>query len=275
LGRLGFADVKGRGDFDYLAEFAGKHGFGLIQISCDNPRYFPEMMSREKRIEIGHKFKALGIGLCFHGPSDIPLLNRHEQVRNAGLERLGEFLEMAIDLGGEYFIIHPGRLGFYSLSSKQVFFMEQRYPERVGATFIDSIGRLLDRSLDKIKLCIENTHTVSPPFLKIVGKLAVEKGLGLVWDVGHMEQLSESAKQRMIEFFQNHLKHICLAHLHGFKAGALHKELGSGEINIDGYIRIFKALSLDIILEIFPEHELLQSLEYVRKYENGAGEKIP
>ncbi|OGC96279.1 MAG: hypothetical protein A2W25_03930 [candidate division Zixibacteria bacterium RBG_16_53_22] len=271
MGRLGFADVKGRGDFDYLVDFAERNGFGLVQVSFDNPRYFPEKFGPDKRAEIQRKFRALGIGLCFHGPSDVPLLNRHEKVRAAGLERVGEFIEMAIELGGEYFILHPGRLGFYSLSSRQIFFMEQRYPERISSLFENSISRLLDKCRGRIKLCIENTHTVSTPFLEVVGRLAVERDLGLVWDVGHAEQLPEPRRQQVIKFFQDHLRYIRLAHLHDFREGADHRRLGSGRLNIEGYLQVFRALSLDVILEIFPEEDLLQSLEYVKSNENMAG----
>jgi sugar phosphate isomerase/epimerase len=272
LRRIGFADTKGRGDFDLLADFAGRHGFGLVQVSLDNPRYFPERIDPVRRREICQKFQALGIGLCFHGPSDLPLLNRHEKIRTAGLERMGEFIELAVELGGEYFILHPGRLGFYSLSSRQVFFMEQRYPERIGALFADSVRRLLDFCAARIQLCIENTHTVSAPFLEVVGRLASESHLGLVWDVGHAEQLPEPKRQLVIKFFQDNLKHIRLAHLHDISDGADHRRLGSGRLNIAGYLRIFRALSLDVILEIFPEEELLRSLEYVKNDENRSGQ---
>jgi sugar phosphate isomerase/epimerase len=272
LGRLGFADPKGGGDFGYLADFASRHGFGLVQVSCDNPRFFPERFSPEVRADICRKFRSLGIGLCFHGPSDLPLLNRHEKVRAAGLERMGEFIEAAVEMGGEYFILHPGRLGFYSLSSRQIFFMEQRYPERIGALFADSIKRLLDTCSGRIQLCIENTHTVSAPFLEIVGRLAEEDGLGLVWDVGHAEQLPEPKRQQAIQFFQDHLRHVRLAHLHDIRDGADHRRLGSGRLNVVGYLKIFRALTLDIVLEIFPEEELLQSLEYVRNDEDKNGQ---
>jgi sugar phosphate isomerase/epimerase len=267
LGRIGFADFHGRGDYEFLAAFAREHKFELVQISLDNPRYFPESVARPTRESIREKFTKSGVGLCIHGPSDIPLMNRHDGIRKAGIERFRELIEMAIDLGGEYFIIHPGRLAFYSLSTQKLFFMEQRFPEHTSELFHDSMLRLIDICSDKIQLLIENTHTVSLPFLKTVEKLCAA-GLGLVWDVGHVELLSGSKRQLILNFFQEHLRYIRLAHLHDIKENAEHKTLGSGKLNIAGYLEVFRALSLDIILEVFPKEDLLKSLEFLNKFES-------
>jgi sugar phosphate isomerase/epimerase len=218
-----------------------------------------------ERTEIRARFADLGIGLCFHSPSDIPLMNRHERIRMAGLDRFFEMIDLAVDMGGEYFIFHPGRLAFYSLSSRKIFFMEQRYPERTSELFTDSLTRLLAHCEGRINLCIENTHSISSPFLKVIGELTSKVGLGLVWDAGHTEQLSEPHRSQLIKFFQEHIGQIKLAHLHDIDNGADHKSLGSGQLDIVKYLEIFNAMSIDVILEIFPESELIKSVEYLRK----------
>jgi sugar phosphate isomerase/epimerase len=264
---LGFADIKGNGDFAQLADFSSEHEFKLVQLSLDNPRFFPEKFDSDKRKYVRELFKERGIGLCFHGPTDIPMMNRHEKIRLAGLDRLCDMLQMAIDMGGEYFVFHPGRLAFYSMSKQQVFFMEQRYPERITEIFADSLRRLLTFSSNKIKLCIENTHAVSGPILKTVSNLASENGLGLVWDMGHTEQLDEVRRNQLIGFFTNNLSHVKLAHLHDVVGDADHKALGAGRLDINTYLEIINTLGIDVILEIFPEKDLLQSLTYLASME--------
>jgi sugar phosphate isomerase/epimerase len=167
-------------------------------------------------------------------------------------------------MGGEYFILHPGRLAFYSLSTKKVFFMEQRYPERISALFGMSLERLLAYCAGRIELCIENTHAFSSPFLKVIGYLAAGDGLGLVWDVGHTEQLSGSRRAQLIRFFQDNIKRVRLAHLHDIDNGADHKPLGTGQLDVMGYLEIFNAMGIDVILEIFPEEGLIKSVEYLK-----------
>jgi sugar phosphate isomerase/epimerase len=253
------------GNFSRLTAFSQEHGFGLIQLNLDNPSHFPEIYSPADRADIRKQSHDLGIGLCFHGPSDIPLMNRHERIRQAGLERVFEMIDLAVDMGGEYFIFHPGRLAFYSQSSNKIIFMERRYPERIGGLFADSLNRLLAHCDGRIELCIENTHAIPAPFLDIIGDLVSRDGLGLVWDAGHTEQLTGSRRTQMVQFFQTHIKNVKLAHLHDIRGGVAHKALGSGTLNISGYLEIFNALSLDVILEIFPEEELVRSVKYLRK----------
>jgi sugar phosphate isomerase/epimerase len=191
-------------------------------------------------------------------------MNRHEKIRLAGIDRVCEMIDMAIDMGAEYFIFHPGRLAFYSMSTKRVFFMEQRHPEYVMELLSDSLKRLISHCGTRITLCLENTHAVSSSLLKVLGRLAAEDGLSLVWDVGHTEQLPEARRAQLIRFFQDNIKHVKLAHLHDIREESEHKSLGSGRLDVAAYLEIFNAMGIDIILEIFPESELLSSLEYVK-----------
>jgi len=158
-------------------------------------------------------------------------------------------------------------LAFYSMSKQQVFFMEQRYPERITEIFADSLKRLLSFSSDKIRLCIENTHAVSGAILKTISNLATNSGLGLVWDIGHTEQLDETRRKQMIGFFMNNLPHVKLAHLHDVVGDADHKALGTGRLDVITYLEIINTLGVDVILEIFPEKDLLQSLTYLASLE--------
>ena len=267
-GRLGFTSFAVDGSFDELLEFASRHGFGLVQVALDNSRYFPERINPDERRRISESFKKQGIGLCFHGPSDIPLMNRHRSVRLAGLERLYEMLDMAVEMGGEYFIFHPGRLAFYSISRHQVIFMEQKIPGRHIELFSDSVSRLLDYAAERIKLCIENTHTVPQQFLDRIARMADEDGLNLVWDAGHTELASPAKRERIIKFFQENIRRVKLGHLHDVSDGAAHRALGTGKVNITGYLEIFDTIGADVILEVFPESELLKSVEYIKNLES-------
>jgi sugar phosphate isomerase/epimerase len=264
-GRLGFASFAVKGGFEDLAEFAVEHGFDLVQIGLDAGRFFPERIDRDERRRITDLFSRKNIALSFHGPSDIPLMNRHDKIRHAGLERYYEMLDLAVDLGGGQFVIHPGRLAFYSVSRKRVVFMERRIPGFHLELFADSLQRLLEYAAGRIELCIENTHALPHQFLSVISRLSGEKGLGLVWDVGHTELASPANRERIIRFFRDNISLVRLAHLHDMAGGADHKELGTGQINIDGYLEIFNTIGVDVVLEIFPADKLLKSLEYLKK----------
>ena len=261
--RLGFSDFAFDGDISSLLEFAQAHDLKLIQISLDNKYYFPENFSQSARQKLFGLLHELDIGLCLHGPSDLPLINRHEIIRSAARQRFFEFIDMAIEMGAEYFIFHPGRQAYYSISTKKVFFVEQRFPKEVSIWFVDSIKQILKQAQGKLKLCIENTNFLSSQFFDIIRDLCENHGLGLVWDVGHTENLPAAKRDFMIKFFRDNLKHVKLGHLHDYHENSGHKAIGSGKVNVATYLEIFNTLGTDIILEIFPEKELLQSLSYL------------
>ncbi len=264
-GRLGFASYAVRGGFDQILKFAREHGFDLVQIGMDSNSYFPESVDSEERGRVSLMFAEYDIQLCFHGPSDLPLMNRHDAIRSAALARYYEMIDLAVDLGGIYFVIHPGRLAFYSVSKKKIIFMDRKIPSLHVGLFEDSLINLLKYAGDRIALCMENTYALPYPFLNVVSRLANENGLGLVWDAGHTEIAAPAARERTIKFFQENIRRVRLAHLHDVSEGADHKELGTGEVNIDGYLEIFNTIGVDIVLEIFPEDKLLKSVEYLKR----------
>ena len=143
--------------------------------------------------------------------------------------------------------------------------MDRKIPSLHVKLFEDSLTKLLKYTGDRITLCMENTYALPYPFLNVVSRLADENGLGLVWDAGHTELAAPAARERTIKFFQDNIKSVRLAHLHDVSDGADHKELGTGEVNIDGYLEIFNTIGVDIVLEIFPEEKLLKSVEYLKK----------
>jgi sugar phosphate isomerase/epimerase len=237
----------------------------MVQISLDDGRHFPENVGLDERRRAAEQSRKLGIGLCFHGPSDIPLMNRHEAVRKAGLARMMEMIDMAVEAGAEYFIFHPGRLAFYSLSRNEVIFMEQKIPRRHLDLFSDSARRVLDHAGDRIKICLENTYSLPEQFLERIGKLTADDGLYLVWDVGHTELASPGRRERIIRFFNDNIDRVTLGHLHDVVGRSDHRALGTGKMNIQAYIEIFNTIGADIILEVFPEAALLESVEYLKK----------
>lgn len=236
----------------------------MVQIALDDGRYFPEKIDIDERMRAAEESRRQGIALCFHGPSDIPLMNRHDSIRVAGISRMLEMIDMAIEMGGEYFIFHPGRLAFFSVSTKEVIFMEQKIPRRHLDLFCDSARRLLDHAGDRIKICLENTYSLPEQFLERVGRLAVDDGLCLVWDVGHTELASAGRRERIIRFFNSNIDRVKMGHLHDVADGSDHRALGTGKVNIPAYVEIFNTIGADIILEIFPESALLKSIEYLK-----------
>ena len=235
----------------------------MVQMSMDYSGLFPENLSQSERSEIRDYYSNKNIALCFHGPSDIPLMNRHDSVRNAAVDRLSELIDLAVELGGEHFIFHPGRLAFYSAGKGKLVFIEKRIPSKRLGYIKDSLNEILDRAAGRISICIENTHYMPASLIEIIGELLENRDMGLAWDIGYADILPDDKRARMLKFINDNIKHVRIAHLHDITEKGGHKALGTGSVNIPAYLDIINEISADIILEIFPENSLLKSVEYL------------
>ena len=144
-------------------------------------------------------------------------------------------LDLAIDLNGEYFVFHPGRLAFYSLGKKEIVFMERRFPDKHIELFSSSVKKILEYADGKIKICIENTNYLPVQFLNAISRLAIENRLCLALDVGHTENLPPNERAIMLKFYSDNIKYVKLVHLHDITKVGGHKALGTGNLNISPY----------------------------------------
>ena len=250
-------------DLKSIADFASEHAFDFVQLSLDFSRLFPENLTESERVDIRDYYDHKNTGLCFHGPSDIPLINRHIAIRKAGLNRLFEMIDLAADLGGEFFIFHPGRLAFYSTGKNKVVFMENRIPSKRLNFFRDSLYKILEYASDRISVCIENTHYMPPGFLDIINETVRDRGLYLAWDIGYTDILPPDKRARMLKFYNDNIRHVKIVHLHDMTDSGGHKALGTGSLNISAYLDLINTIKADVVLEIFPEKSLLESIEYL------------
>jgi sugar phosphate isomerase/epimerase len=122
---------------------------------------------------------------------------------------------------------------------------------------------LLDYAGGRIKFCLENTHSIPPQFRDVIVSLINEKGLRLVWDIGHAELLNGRNKSMLFNFFQENIKAVDLFHLHDITENGDHKELGTGRVNIPAYVEIINMIGADVILEIFPRQAVMNSIKYL------------
>ncbi len=262
-GKIGFAASPLSRDIKSTADFAREHDFDFVQLSLDFSRLFPENLSESTRRKIREYYNSKNIGLYFHGPSDIPLLNRHDAVREAGLNRIFEMIDLAVELGGVYFIFHPGRLAFYSTGKNKVVFMENRIPSKHLDFFRDSLYKILEYASGRISVCIENTHYMPLGFLDIINDTLRDRGLHLVWDIGYTDILPPDKRARMLKFYNDNIRYVKIVHLHNITDSGGHKTLSTGMVNVPAYIDIINTIRADVVLEIFPEKSLLESVKYL------------
>ncbi len=240
-----------------------------FQISGDQQVNFPENVSSAQRKELREFNERNNLRLHFHAPTDIPLASRHEKLRIAGVDRLCDFIELAIDTGAKSFIFHPGRVAYYRISSGQVVVANRNIPEAYFERFFDSVQRLTECADSRINLLLENTYDFSDKLIDVVDKFLGLNATGLVWDIGHMQRSMMISKRkktdpnRIADFFSKRLSSIKLAHIHDISAEKGHLALGTGNLDLPPFLEILGSLKIDTIIEVFSDADLKTSIDYI------------
>ncbi len=244
-------------------------GLGSIQLSGDFPINFPENINKSARREFNEYIKANDIRLHYHAPSDIPLASRHDRLRRGGLQRLAEYIELAIDMGAKSFVFHPGRFAFYKIGSGKIIMANRNIPEIYFERFYDSVSKLADSADGHLELLLENTYGFAAVFINVVDRFLALPRTGLVWDIGHMQgrniinTQNQAEIARTADFFSERLDFIKLAHLHDAAQNRSHLPLGKGTLDIAAHFDILSRLNIEMIIEVFSEKDLKISLEYL------------
>jgi len=246
-----------------------KSGLTALQLVGDFHVNFPENISKIEREKVKNLIYDNGFHLHYHAPSDIPLASRHNILREGGLLRMREYIELAAQMGAKSFVFHPGRFAFYKIGSGKMVLAKRDIPEIYLKRFYDSAARLVEYSAGRLNILLENTFSFTSQLIDIITRFLNLPSTGLVWDIGH-EHLDRKTHHRNYpskvqpsEFFLERLNKVKLAHLHDALKNRSHLPLGSGEIDIAAYIDIFTRSNIDMIIEVFNENDLKASIEYV------------
>ncbi len=244
-------------------------GMSAYQISGDLAINFPENFPNSIRAELLEYNNRNDLRLHFHAPTDIPLASRHQSMRISGVDRLCEFIQLAIDCGAVSVIFHPGRIAYYKIGSGQVVVASRNIPVVYFERFIDSVERLVKFADGKIDLLLENTYDFSDKLIEVVDRFLALRSTGLVWDIGHMQRSMLVSRKNKVDpmhiadFFSSRYKHIKLAHIHDIDAKKSHLALGSGMLNLAPYLEILSTLNIDMIIEVYSENDLKTSIDYI------------
>jgi len=244
-----------------------KLGLAGFQLSGDFTINFPENISQYEREQTSSFIHENNIRLHYHAPSDIPLASRHEKLRLGGVQRLMEYIDLAVDMGASSFIFHPGRFAFYKVSSQKLVLAKRNVPESYYDNLYNSVYILAEHIDGKLQLLLENTYNFSDRIISVVDRFLEIPYTGLAWDIGHMNH-SESYNQisncGMADFFANRIKSVKLAHIHDSVNNKSHLPLGTGNLNISAYIDIFNSQNIEMIIEVLSDNDLMKSLDYIQ-----------
>ena len=158
--------------------------------------------------------------------------------------------------------MHFNRGVVFTLPSKKVYVFEKYLPEYLDG--LREIREFCEQQIGDsgIRICIENTGGWLPWQVAALDVLLESPAFGLTLDVGHDHCTGVGDLDVILERADK----LCHMHLHdAIRPGRDHQALGTGELDIPGYMALAEETGSTVVLETKTLDALRESLAWLRK----------
>ena len=260
---IGYAASIGEENIYKTIDFTVENGMNAVEINMNIPIYFPENFTKEERKKIKYYAKSKAVEITMHAPEDINLLQLHESVRKAGIERLKEVIQFGIDIGASRITLHVGSAVCFTLVDRKSY-MEEFYGEKYKQILRTSLQELIHLAGDKIFICVENSGRFPKIVVQeVLQELLENDNLYLTWDIGH----SYENKYNEVEFFIRNIDKVRTCHIHDNNGKSDHQIIGTGNLNFAKHFKLMESKDIVYIIEVRPRENAVKSLEMLKKIE--------
>ena len=253
-------------------EFAIRHGFRGMEIGTSE--LSPENMDSAGRRRIRSLAEANGVALSIHFLHRDMAPASHDPVRRARhFNELNQTLELALDVGAEVVVMHPGPIDCPGVDPTQA-------PESVRQESIKILTQFLAKITPKaqnagVVVTVENMHHVPGQVIQNYKELLglVEPvnnpALQITLDMGHADRADGITEA--FEVFSPYLRHI---HVHDSNGMRDHLEIGLGDLDFSHWSERLRAYPFIMVLESRnnedPEGNVLRSRELLSQSIGGS-----
>ena len=255
--RIGYAASIGETGILDSMKFAKCNGFNAVEINMNMKCFFPENYEEHDIENIKKYKKENDIEITMHAPEDIFILNLHEKVRNAGIDRLKEIIEFGKSIEASRITIHIGPTPYFTLTDNK-YYLDTAYHKEYKEILKDCLVELSNYCEQDIKLCVENSGRFTKELYQdILDDMVDTKNIFLTWDIGH----SYYEVYDEIKFFKRNIDKIKTVHVHDVNDISDHQVVGDGKIDFPKYIEDIGCKDKVYIIEVRPREKALKSLK--------------
>lgn len=258
--KIGYAASVAEKCIEDTLDYAGQNGYKAVELNMNMPCFFPENYDQERIEEIRRIKEEKKIEVTMHAPEDISLVNFHEGVLNAGLERLEEIIDFAGEIGASRITVHAGSTPYFTGLEKK-YYVQDECIERAKYILKRSLRRIVSYASAKgVMICMENSGHFPKNLVQDTIQEVIDEGrdVYLTWDIGH----SYENKYGEVAFFQKNIDKVKTVHLHDFCRDTKrdHRVIGSGSVEFERHMKLIGNEAVYII-EVRPKEAALESYE--------------
>lgn len=231
----------------------------FVELNLNFPQYQLEFLQADVLQSLMQKY---GVYFTLHLDENMNVADFNPLVADAYKKTAYQALELAKKIRMPILNMHFSNGIYITLPEKRCFLFDEYYDN-----FAASLADFRDRCVeiigdDRIKICVENTDGWDKEFQKngIEVLLASEK-FGLTLDVGH-----NAGTNADDEGYIKNTRRLSHMHLHDAIGKEHHLELGNGQLDIEGYVKLARENGCRCVLETKTIKALTGSVEYLKAH---------
>ena len=241
------------------AEVCKELGLSFLELNINFPQFTLEKLNIEELKAIAEEF---GIFYTLHLDDEMSIADFNPYVAEGYCRTVYDAVELAKKLGISRLNMHLSRGAKYTLPDRVIYFFEayeEEYLNRIRS-FRDACTAAIGDS--DVMICVENTAGFLPFQRRALEELLQSPAFGLTFDIGH-NYCSGNMDEGWIREHAHRLHHM---HVHDACDGKKdHRTLGTGELDIPGYLALAESCNCTVVLETKTFDALRQSMAWLRK----------
>lgn len=234
-------------------------GLQFLELNINFPQYILPKMDPAHLKALAREY---GIFYTLHLDDEMSLADFNPYVSDGYCRTVYDAIDFASEMGIKKLNMHMSRGAKYTLPDRVIYFFEayeEEYLARIRSFREECTRRIGDRD---IQILVENTSGFTG-FQKAAVELLLESPcFGLTFDIGH-NYCSGGADEAWILEHGDRLHHM---HMHdAMEKTKDHRTLGTGELDIPGYLALAKEHDCTVVLETKTFTALRQSVAWLRE----------
>lgn len=241
-------------------------GLQFIELNMNLPMYQFHAVDLAKFKEIAEKYK---IYYTIHLDENLNVSDFNPLVSEAYRQTVRDTIGAAKQLNIPVINMHLSQGVYFTMPEGKVFLFDiyrKQYQQSIY-TFRDECEKALEKS--NIKICIENSGGYTDFQRMALDILLQSRVFALTFDIGHNHGTG-GADEPIVLGYKDKLRHF---HFHDAAGRKDHLALGTGEIDLQKYLRLAIQSGSRIVLETKTVAGLRQSAEWIKHQMSGKRHK--
>ena len=233
-------------------------GLEFLELNINFPQFTLDMLNVAELKRISEEY---GIFYTLHLDDEMSIADFNPYIADGYCRTVYDAVALSKELGIQKLNMHMSRGAKYTLPDRVIYFFqayEEDYLKRIR-DFRDTCTEIIGDS--GIRICVENTAGFLDFQRRAVETLLESPAFSLTFDIGH-NYCAKNMDEAWIRSHGDRLRHM---HIHDACNGTKdHRTLGTGELDIPGYMKLAEERDCTVVLETKTFDALRESVAWLK-----------